>query len=594
MLKMNVENDFLTDFDLFGKQPEMYYRGKSKLASTLGIVLTIIYIILYITFLIYKLVRMAKRVDVTFYDSYTFNGLPSITLTNNEFYGAFSMGGITDERLYHISVTHVTEYYEDGEKKSKTSNLDIEKCQLEWFGPDYQEIFSHENLEEYYCIKSIKGLALEGYSNLERYAYFNVKFIPCVGHTLDGTNRECYNYSDVMHFFDFNTINFIVQDNDLNPTDYKQPVIRRVKYMNSPVFRSIFQFVYSYFQIVNIETDEDISGLNFFSDNIRKEVYTKYDDSFIIASPPIYGPVEMGGPVVDVYLQLAAKVLTEKRQYVQLIDVLGDVGGLMEILFTVFNIISSFITEVLYDRSLVNDLFAFDIHKKIVIIKSKDQKAKTNDMKKNIQNEIPHTDIKGNIKNLEDNNIQIIPMENKDINNINNKDNNENIIKRSKQNVIHKKHKSNRTLDSKHFKASFNPIKDEKSEQKLVMNDENKLSLEEKEKTSKIENGLNNINNIDEASDNKNLRSLYINNWLICCFWCTSRKKNVNKLLFEEGSKILTQRLDVVNIFNQLYINEMMHKKLGTVPEDIDMSERCKYYLQIINENFIKSLYGSG
>ena len=28
--------------------------------------------------------------------------------------------------------------------------------------------------------------------------------------------------------------------------------------------------------------------------------------------------------------------------------------------------------------------------------------------------------------------------------------------------------------------------------------------------------------------------------------------------------------------------------------EDIDMSERCKYYLQIINENFIKSLYGSG
>ena len=185
-------------------------------------------------------------------------------------------------------------------------------------------------------------------------------------------------------------------------------------------------------------------------------------------------------------------------------------------------------------------------------------------------------------------------MENKDINNINNKDNNENIIKSSKKNVIHKKHKSNRTLDSKHFKASFNPIKDEKSEQKLVMNDENKLSLEEKEKTSKIENGLNNINNIDEASDNKNLRSLYINNWLICCFWCTSRKKNVNKLFFEEGSRILTQRLDVVNIFNQLYINEMMHKKLGIVPEDIDMSERCKYYLQIINENFIKSLYGSG
>ena len=44
---MNVENDFLTDFDLFGKQPELYYKGKSKKASTLGIVLTVIYIALY-------------------------------------------------------------------------------------------------------------------------------------------------------------------------------------------------------------------------------------------------------------------------------------------------------------------------------------------------------------------------------------------------------------------------------------------------------------------------------------------------------------------------------------------------------------------
>ena len=43
--------------------------------------------------------------------------------------------------------------------------------------------------------------------------------------------------------------------------------------------------------------------------------------------------MKTGGPIADVTLQLAAKVLTEKRQYMQLIDVLGDVGGLMEILF---------------------------------------------------------------------------------------------------------------------------------------------------------------------------------------------------------------------------------------------------------------------
>ena len=63
---MNIENDFLSDFDLFGKKPELYYKGQSKKATTLGLILTVIYIILYIAFLIYKFVRMIRRVDVTF------------------------------------------------------------------------------------------------------------------------------------------------------------------------------------------------------------------------------------------------------------------------------------------------------------------------------------------------------------------------------------------------------------------------------------------------------------------------------------------------------------------------------------------------
>ena len=138
--------------------------------------------------------------------------------------------------------------------------------------------------------------------------------------------------------------------------------------MNSPVFKDIFQLIYSYIQIVNIETDEDITGLNFFTDYIRKEQYTRYDESFIITSPLFFGNIlETGGPIADVTLQLSAKVLTEKRQYLQLIDVLGDVGGLMEILFTFLNIISSFITEVLYDSSLVNNLFSFDLNKKYIV-----------------------------------------------------------------------------------------------------------------------------------------------------------------------------------------------------------------------------------
>ena len=364
---MNIENDFLTDFDLFGKIPELYYKGRSKKSSIFGIILTLVYIIIYIAFLIYKLIRMFKRVDVTFYDSYTFQGLPSINLTNNEFYGGFGMGGIIDEQMYYLDVNYVSQVKVNGKWVESSKHLDTEICKLERFGPDYQEIFSNQPLENYYCIKDVKDLVLEGYSNLERFSYFNVKFYPCVGTTKDG--RPCYDYDTKKDFFEKNVIELKIQDNDINPEDYKNPIIRREVDMNSPVFKDIFQLIYSYIQIINIETDEDVTGLNFFTNTIRKQQYTRYDESFIITSPLLFGDIlTTGGPIADVTLQLAAKVLTEKRQYTKLIDVLGDIGGLMEILYTFFNIISSFITEILYDKSLVNNLFSFDLEKKICCI----------------------------------------------------------------------------------------------------------------------------------------------------------------------------------------------------------------------------------
>ena len=154
---MNIENDFLTDFDLFGKVPELYYKGRSKKSSTLGIILTVIYMILYIAFLLYKLIRMFKRVDMTFYDSYTFQGLPSIKLTNNEFFGGFGMGGIIDERMYYLTVDYVSQVRVNGNWVVDRKRLDTEICQLEWFGSEYQEIFSKLPIQNYYCIKMYQG-----------------------------------------------------------------------------------------------------------------------------------------------------------------------------------------------------------------------------------------------------------------------------------------------------------------------------------------------------------------------------------------------------------------------------------------------------
>ena len=71
---------------------------------------------------------------------------------------------------------------------------------------------------------------------------------------------------------------------------------------------------------------------------------------------------------------MSAKVLTQKRKNTKLIEALGDVGGLMEVVWSIFNILGTVITDILYDKALVNNLFSFDLDKKNVLIKNKKRK----------------------------------------------------------------------------------------------------------------------------------------------------------------------------------------------------------------------------
>ena len=88
----NINCKFFEDIDLFGMQAEVYYKGKSKKSSTLGKVLTVLYVIIYASFFIYKLIRMLKKIDVTFYETTTFTGeIPSLYLDNDMFYGGFGL-----------------------------------------------------------------------------------------------------------------------------------------------------------------------------------------------------------------------------------------------------------------------------------------------------------------------------------------------------------------------------------------------------------------------------------------------------------------------------------------------------------------------
>ena len=67
---------------------------------------------------------------------------------------------------------------------------------------------------------------------------------------------------------------------------------------------------------------------------------------------------------------------------------------------------------------------------------------------------------------------------------------------------------------------------------------------------------------------------------LYLCFCCVRKRKNIENTLIDEGMKIITEKLDLMNLFKILYKEEKLYSYIDQRFEVIEMSEECKINLQ--------------
>ena len=577
-------NDFLKSIDLYGKSPELYYKGKSNKTTWVGRILTILYVIIYVAFLIYKLNRMVKRVDVTFYDTNAYTGeIPSIHLNKENFYGGFAFDIPTtdipynDERIYTIEGKIVSQIKSNGEVNVTERPVSFRQCRLSDFGSKYQKILENKNVERMLCPMDV-DFVLEGYNTLDRYSYIKMNFKRCVNSTEN--NFHCYPNETLLQYLSFTTIDSIIQDVDLTPQNHDKPVQELERYINGPTYKDLHQRIYVYMQLVIIETDDNIIGFEALS-NTKVEKHLKYETSWVISSPNVYGDF-MENPYADlndITLQLSPTVLTQKRTYVQLIDVLGDVGGLMEIVNMIFSIICSFISGILYEETLVNNLFGFDLDKRLIILKNN----KKNINKDNITMKSDIKTIDKNISNIENDNKNKISPKNINENN-NNKDNNNNILilKKSKIKPRTKKNSSSRlnieihSKEEKQSKDQLNSINEEKENNLIDINSAMQEKSQENNMDESIDKEL--IKKINNPENNIKLNRFFVH----CGFCCVRSVSNVNNILLDEGMKLITEQLDIFNMFRKLYIESKREKQMKEKTVIVNMSNESKKNLEVL------------
>ena len=548
----NVRCRILKDIDMFGKEPELYYKSRPKKTSWIGRILSFLFVLVYFAFFLYKLIRMLKKVDVTFYDTFTYaDKPPAIPLTHNNFYIAFALEDpITYNPFVDESVYYPKAYFKRAEMKGdafewKIVELEVERCKLEKFGESYREVFKNVDLYNHYCFKDINNYILEGHFSYLLYSFFYIEFYPCVNTT---DSKKCKPLNEIDYYLANTFISFEIENIELTPKNYENPTRPRNTDVYTTVGKKLFQEIHVYFEVVNIETDLDWFGFDEF-ENIKSDIYLKYDEMFIMGNLIEEDIYETGNKFCDVTFKLSENVRTQRRVYTKFVTILGDVGGLMEVIFTFFRLISSFSVDILYEISLVNRLFKFDLDKKNVILRENDQ----NNFK---QIKVFDVNDKETIKEkkLENNDITIIA------------NNTRKNMKNKSNKLFSKKKVINRNNNNEIFSMNFSNTKSKSNFQDVEIG--NKIAVNDDKK--------NNMNNESKNIVNK----VRLNRACIYFWFCFVRHRKIqDNFLIKEGMNLISRRLDIFNIFEKIYQDEQ--RKETVFNKVIPMSDECKAGLNI-------------
>jgi len=564
---------FLLNFDLFGKIPKFYFQKNEKIKTFIGSFATILYSVIYTAFFVYKIVKMSKKVDITFYETYTYtNGTSSINLTNDIFYGGFSL--LTPDKLLNYideTIYYPKMYYKKKEKINNTWNLEIkelelETCKLEKFGSKYKEKFKDVLLDNLYCLKDFNE-NLFGYMTADRYSYLYIEIHPCVNNTY--SNIICKPKEIINKYIMSTYIEFKLQDIELTPQIYQSPIRYERKDVQGVAFKNLLQNIYTHLQLVNIETNEDIIGIR---DKIVTQKYLRYDESFVHVAPGQSDIFTVNGILCTITIQLGGSILTQKRTFPKLIDVFGEVGGFMGITFSAFQVIIEFITDILYDISMINILFGFDSNNKKVLMKKKIVKrfslidiSKENLRRYSLTNDMKSSNSEFNIRMSKDLSI-------KELNGTTSNKNNENNL--LSRNIGYKKPKRVKVKNKSDSSVPHLETYENNNAENINMNINAKNIKSEFNNSNSISfRKLNNLNNMNERieyketiKDNNNKHKKSILNKIdlnIFTYFLLliNKKQNLQKEFLNKGKIIISEKLDILYIFKKLYKYDSTKRK---------------------------------
>ena len=526
---------------------------------------------------LYYFIKFIKREEVTASDSTIYpTNFPSIDINNNIFYLAFGLEHpntlirYIDERIYYPEIVFVQRIKESGVFSGKKETiLNFERCNYLKFGKDYQNLFHKEEINNSYCLKDF-NLTLEGGIKFDRISYIRINIYPCVNNTEN--NNHCLPQKEIDHYLSSTYFSILARDIGLNPFNYSFPILPVIQDIRTNVDKSSLSEFIIYFGITEIDTD-----MGLLSSSIRKDRYLKYVNSY--NSILFYKDEEKQAKkeILTAQIRLEENIYFQKRTYIKISQVLSTTGGYMQVISTIFSLISILTKKISLEKKLLNSLFNFNIREKKLIFsieygKKLDYNSPLNKRKDSAF--IPYEARKSIISNLKNRRKSIfiynkkqpdispvlkrnISQDYPSIKNINmqnplNEEGILGIIKKISKTKL-KTQKDNNNSDQNINRSNINMLN---KEDILNENQMNKMFEQKKEKKPNYFMDFNLIKDF-KLFERGNCSTINFNLLDYYCFRKITRKKTEIEL-FRFGINFYKSQMDIINFFNVLFLTQIM------------------------------------
>ena len=555
--RINYEN-----LDIYSKRICFFYNNQEKITSCFGLFLTFVYIFASLILFILEIIKAIQRKEIKVYDTTIYSQeMPIIDVDIKQFYFAFGLEypntatRYIDEGIYTAKIT----YFDKQKQKDDfvtvvEQDLAYEKCNVDNFGKDYQNLFVKDELNNSYCLKDFNyNLTLAGSYKYERITYLRIVINPCVNSTKN--NNSCKPQEEIDKRLNSGYFSIVLKDFGLNPSNYSSPRIPTLQDLYTTVDRRLSKNYILNFGVTEIHTDRGI-----INSQISKEKYLQFRkvlETFSLRDEKDY---HSGKNIILVQLRLEDTLFVQTRAYTKIAEILSKIGGYMQLMNTVFLLLTSIINKINSEIKIINSIFNFNIKESKMILKLKTFRGSSKFL--NISNNINNAK-KGFSSNIVTNNN--IENENKSKNHLIMKDNANNNI--SSLNAFDNiKNKNNNNTLKIHSKIiTFENSKNDsiKSGIDNIIGSQKNDNQLEKGKIRYIYSDLNNINNLKEDYNFMDYTD-YLN-LNIFDYMCPRKnsKKYKNIKLFNRGNAFYRKKMDIVNVFTLLTVVEDSIKKIS-------------------------------